>query len=268
MKWTENHSNRVVLADVRWYMDAHSGQEAYERGHLPGAVFVDVDRCLAGDPGAGRGRHPLPDPDAFAQAMSSLGIGDDCIVVAYDDRGGVIAARLVWMLRAIEHDAALLDGGIGAYEATLETEEPTITVARFTSRSWPIERLADISDATDPANVVMDARSPERYRGEIEPIDSRAGHIPGAVNHPCEDNLDEHGRMLPGTILRERFAAAGVLEGSSVVSYCGSGITACHNLLAIELCGLGQGRLYVGSWSEYSSMPGKIIETCDPGLAT
>jgi thiosulfate/3-mercaptopyruvate sulfurtransferase len=253
MSWVEASSAEIVLADVRWYVDGRSGREAYERGHLHGAVFVDLDRWLAGDPRAGRGRHPLPEPESFAAGMSALGIGDASAVVGYDDEGGVIAARLVWMLRAIGHDAALLDGGLKAYEGPLETGYPVVAGAQFTARQWPAELLADIHDAAHPTNVVLDARAIERYQGKVEPVDPRAGHIPGAVSLPCRENLDQDGRFLPVKALRERFEAAGVQDGASVVSYCGSGVTACHNLLALEYCGLGQGRLYPGSWSEYSA---------------
>ncbi len=262
--WAKAHRGEVVLADVRWYLDGRSGQEAYNCGHLPGAVFVDLDRWLAGDAGSRGGRHPLPSPETFALGMSALGIGDDSVVVGYDDQGGAIAARLVWMLRVTGHDAALLDGGLRAWGRPLETGSPVVAPTPFISRAWPGERLAHVDDATDPANVVLDARDPERYRGEKEPIDPRAGHIPGARNLPWKDNLGSNGRFLPVEALRLRFEAAGVFEGASVVSYCGSGVTACHNLLALELCGLGPGRLYPGSWSEYAKMHDRPLETGGP----
>ena len=178
--WVDENRDQVVLADVRWYLDGRSGSEAYKAGHLPGAVFVDLDRWLAGDPTVGRGRHPLPEPAIFAEGMSLAGIGDGSIVVAYDDLGGVVAARLVWMLRATGHNAAVLDGGLLAYGTSLETGEVSVSPRSFTERPWTTDRLANIGDATDPSNVVLDARPPERFRGESEPIDSRAGHIPGA----------------------------------------------------------------------------------------
>jgi thiosulfate/3-mercaptopyruvate sulfurtransferase len=195
--------------------------------------------------------------------MASLGIGDETVVVAYDDAGGVIAARLVWMLRVTGHDAALLDGGMAAYRGPLEAAKPVRPAARFTARPWPPERLADIDDATDPANLVLDARPGPRFRGEEEPVDPRAGHIPGAHSLPCRENLDELGRFLPVERLRRRFEAAGVSAHAPVVSYCGSGVTACHNLLALEICGLPAGRLYPGSWSEYSARPDRPIETAE-----
>lgn len=242
----------VILADVRYYLDGRSGRAAYEAGHLPGAIFVDMDADLALPASPEGGRHPLPDPDFFAARMAALGVGDDDTVIAYDDAGGVMAARLVWMLRATGHDAALLDGGLDAYPGNLTTDVPERTTASFTSRPWPAERLASLDDTVSGSFVVLDARQPERFRGESEPIDPRPGHIPGARNLPCRDNVDAAGRFLPPAVLRERFATVGVAEGAEVVSYCGSGVTACHNLLALERAGLGPGRLYPGSWSQYA----------------
>jgi len=245
--------NELVLADVRWYLDGRDGEEAYRSGHLPGAVFVDLERWLAGPPGTGRGRHPLPPPETFALGMSSLGIGDDTVVVAYDDDGGGVAARLVWMLRATGHEAALLDGGLQSWDGTLETRAPVLAAAQFAPRPWPPERLAGIDDATASSNVVLDARSPERYSGQVEPVDPRAGHIPAARNLPWKGNLDGTGRFLSREALRERFSAAGVSVGAPVVSYCGSGVTACHNLLALAAAGLPAGVLYPGSWSAWAA---------------
>ncbi|HZD66757.1 MAG TPA: sulfurtransferase [Acidimicrobiales bacterium] len=265
LSWVWARWDEVVLADVRWYLDGRPGRAMYERGHLPGAVFVDLDRWLAGAPGASGGRHPLPDPEVFAAGMSSLGIGDATTVVGYDDAGGVVAARLVWLLRVTGHPAALLDGGLAAFGGPLETATPEVGPARFTPRPWPPQRLATIEDATDPAKVVLDARSPERYRGEEEPVDPRAGHIPGARSLPCRANLDADGSLLPVATLRRRFDAAGVAGDASVVSYCGSGVTACHTLVLLEHCGFEGGRLYPGSWSEYSRAPDRPAATGDPG---
>lgn len=264
--WWREHRDAVVLADVRWYLDGRSGRAAYEVGHLPGAVFVDLDAVLSAAASPSAGRHPLPDPAIFARGMSDLGVGDDDLVVAYDDAGGVIAARLVWMLRVTGHGAALLDGGLRCYEGPLEVGAVGRPRAVFTSAPWPRHRVAEIGDAVDRANLVVDARDRERYRGEGEHIDVRAGHIPGAVNVPCRENLTSDGRFLPAAVLRERFLDAGVTDGSEVVSSCGSGVTACHTLLALELAGFGPGRLYPGSWSQYSAAPGRPVATGDePG---
>lgn len=253
--WVEQHPE-VVLADVRWYLDGRSGRAAYEAGHLPGAVFVDLDRWLAAPPSAAAGRHPLPDPAVFAQGMQSLGVGDADTVVAYDDDGGVIAARLVWLLRVTGHDAALLDGGLTGWDAPLEAGawDPTgVLPKRFTAAPWPQDALADIAEVTDPDVLLLDARDRERYRGDTEPVDPRAGHIPGARNVPCRANVQSDGRLLHVEQLRRRFAEAGVTSASPVVAYCGSGVTACHTLLTLELAGFPGGRLYPGSWSQYSA---------------
>ena len=152
--WLQDHRDDIVVADVRWYLDGRSGRDAYAGGHLPGAVFVDLDAVLAGPATREGGRHPLPDPEGVARGMAGLGIGDGDTVVAYDDDGGVMAARLVWMLRATGHDAALLDGGIAAWDGLLETETPPRPPATFTAVPWPADRIATPDDAADRANVV------------------------------------------------------------------------------------------------------------------
>jgi thiosulfate/3-mercaptopyruvate sulfurtransferase len=167
------------------------------------------------------------------------------------------------MLRVTGHDAALLDGGLAAWDEPLTTDVPAVTAARFAPVPWPAERLATIDDAADRANVVIDARQAERFRGETEPVDPRAGHIPGARSVPAREHLDPSTeRLLPVDVLRERFTAAGVVPGGPpVVSSCGSGVTACHNLLVMEHAGLGPGRLYPGSWSQWSADPERPVAT-------
>jgi thiosulfate/3-mercaptopyruvate sulfurtransferase len=250
--WLDEHRDDVVVADTRWYLDGRSGRDAYLEGHLPGAVFVDLDRWLSGPSRGDGGRHPLPAPGIFAEGMSQLGIGDDVTVVAYDDAGGVIAARLVWMLRVIGRRAAVLDGGITAYRDQLETALPTVDPARFSVTPWPAGRLAGIDDVGGQAAVVVDARNRDRFRGEYEPVDPRAGHIPGAINLPCRDNVGPDGRLVDRGEIRRSYQDAGVFDTSDVIAYCGSGVTACHTLLTLELTGFGHARLYPGSWSEYS----------------
>jgi thiosulfate/3-mercaptopyruvate sulfurtransferase len=171
------------------------------------------------------------------------------------------------MLRAIGHPAALLDGGLAAWNGALQTAAPARPPARFTAVPWPAERLASADDAADPANVVLDARQRERYLGEQDPIDPRSGHIPGALSLPCREHLDATGRFLPVDELRRRFAAAGVEPAAAVVSYCGSGVTACHTLVAVEHAGLGEGRLYPGSWSQWSHDPARPVATGDEAPA-
>jgi thiosulfate/3-mercaptopyruvate sulfurtransferase len=260
--WLSERLGEVVVADARSYLDGRSGREAYERGHLPGAVFVDLDTVLAAPPSPEYGRHPLPEPDAFAAGLGELGIGDEDTVIAYDDAGGVIAARLVWMLRVSGHEAAVLDGGIDAWGGSLETGagEPGRRV--FTARAWPSDLLVtadEIANAGDA--VVLDARDGARYRGESEPIDPRAGHIPGARSLPVREHVGADGRLLPPGQLRMRVQGVGVDGDNQVISYCGSGVTACHNLLVLEHLGLPPGRLYPGSWSQWSADPNRPAET-------
>jgi len=261
--WVRARRDAVVLADVRWYLDGTPGRPAYDAGHIPGAVYVDLDEWLAAPGSAAVGRHPLPEPERFAEGMARVGIGDDDTVVGYDDAGGVIAARLVWMLRVTGHDAALLDGGLAAWDGPLETAPPQPAAAtRFTPRPWPADRIASIEDAADPNNVVLDARQRERYRGDPHPIDPRAGHIPGARNLPAGENLDESGRLLPVDELRRRLGHVGVGPNTAaVISSCGSGVTACHNLLVMEHAGVGHGRLYPGSWSQWANDAERPVET-------
>lgn len=252
--WLADHPE-AVIADVRWYLDGRSGRAAHEAGHIPGSVFVDLDAVLAAPASPEAGRHPLPDPEVFAAGMRAAGISDDSIVVAYDDAGGMSAGRLVWMLRALGLDAALLDGGLAAWDGdpSAGADAPPAP-GSFTARDWPADRLATIDEAAGDADaVVVDARAPERYRGDVEPIDPRAGHIPGAVNVPFGGNLDATGRFKPSDDLRARFEAVGVAADADVIVYCGSGVTACHDLLAIEYAGLGRPRLYPGSWSQWSA---------------
>ena len=243
---------RVVLADVRYYLDGRSGRAAYDAGHLPGAIFVDLHHDLAAPASPAEGRHPLPDATFFSERMASLGLSDSETVIAYDDAAGVMAARLVWMLRSTGREAALLDGGLTAYAKSLETTQPDLPRGLFSVRPWPAERLATIDEAATGDAVLIDARPPDRFRGENETLDARPGHIPGARSVPCRDNVDSSGRFLAADQLRERFAAAGVTAGADVISYCGSGVTACHNLLALERAGFRPGRLFPGSWSQYS----------------
>lgn len=246
--WLEAHPDAVV-ADVRHYLDGRSGAEAYAAGHIEGAVFIPMDEVLADRPSPARGRHPLPDPRVFAEGLAHRGIGDGSTVVAYDDAGGAMAGRLVWLLRILGADAALLDGGLQSWDGGLTTEVPSVRHAEFTVSSWPDLALADIEEASS-GDIVIDARGAERFRGDVEPLDAQAGHIPGARSFPMTGNLTPDGRFKSPAELRERFAS--IDDAARVISYCGSGVTGCHNLLALEYAGLGRGRLYPGSWSQYS----------------
>ncbi len=246
----------LAVADVRW-VPGGGARQAFEAGHIPGAVPLDLDVDLAAPAFEGPGRHPLPASDAFAVTMSTAGIGDDVAVVAYDDARGSVAARLWWMLNAAGHRAAVLDGGLDAWTGPLEQGPPAPRIpAAFTARPWPAERLADARGVAaaieDGSAVVLDARAAERYRGETEPFDPVAGHIPGARSAPWTENVDpETGRFLAAEALRSRLAALGVSDARDAIGYCGSGTTTCHNLLAMEAAGLGRARLYEGSWSDW-----------------
>jgi thiosulfate/3-mercaptopyruvate sulfurtransferase len=261
---------RVV--DVRWYLDPQRiGRDAYVAGHIPGAVFLDVATDLSA-PGGGRGlptgRHPWPSEEQVSAVIGAAGIGPATRVVAYDDQSGAIAARLWYLLRAFGHDEVrVLDGGIPKWQAEgrpLEAGIVTVPAAPFAARlraGWVVGR--DEMTGLDPSTLVIDARAGDRYRGETEPIDPRAGHIPGAVNLPFAGNLtsDPIPVLRRADELRARFAAVGA-DRSLPIVYCGSGVTACHDLLALHAAGL-RGRLYAGSWSEWSSDPSLPIATGD-----
>ena len=256
----------AVWCDVRWYFDGTDGHQAYLADHIDGAIFVDLDRHLAAAPSPSGGRHPIPTAESFTRSLGQLGIGPGDPVVAYDDRQGVPAGRLVWMLRATGHDAALLDGGLDLWQGARTSGDVIRGAVQYPNREWPnLFADADLtaSLAASGSAKVIDARAPERFRGEIEPIDARAGHIPGAINLPYAANLGSDGRFLSKSTLRERFAAVGI-DGDTaaqVVNYCGSGVSACHNLLAMEHAGLAPARLYPGSWSAWSSDPSRPIAT-------
>ena len=246
VSWLADHPEAVV-ADCRSYLDDRDEHEAYLAAHLPGAVFVDLNRYLAATPTREDGRHPMPTPEVFAEGMRAAGIGDHDTVIAYDDDSGVMASRLVWMLRVTGHQAAVLDGGITAWRGHRETGEVRRQRTSFTAVPWPTGLVLGI-DELDGLQLV-DARPAERYRGEVEPIDARPGHIPGSRSLPCRESTDARGVLLPVSELRERYA--GLTDGW--VSYCGSGVTACHALLVAEHLHLPQGRLYAGSWSQWAA---------------
>jgi thiosulfate/3-mercaptopyruvate sulfurtransferase len=263
--WWEAHRAEVVLADVRRDVDGRRGADAYAAGHVPGAVLVDLERWLAGPPTATDGRHPLPDPQVFAEGMARAGIGDDDVVVAFDDSEGVVAARLVWMLRVTGHRAALLDGGSRLADewreqGALEPGHGGRPRASFTPRPWPQELLAGLDDALAPSGVWLDARPADRYAGRPDALDPRPGHLPGARSLPCRDNVDGDGLLLPDEVLHRRLVDVGVDDRTPVVSTCGSGVTACHTLLILEHLGLPAGRLYPGSWSQWAADPHRPVE--------
>lgn len=260
-----------IMVDCRFnLMEPEAGRRAYHENHLPGARYAHLDDDLSGPITPETGRHPLPDPARLAQRFGAWGIGHHTQVVAYDDLGGMLAAaRLWWLLRWLGHETvAVLDGGLPAWLKAglpLTAELPVASSTRFDAR--PDDRLwlttAQVQ-ALPPDHVVLDARGAARYRGEMEPIDPVAGHIPGAVNLPTDGHLTPKGGFLPMVELRARFDAA--LSGkpsAAIVHSCGSGVTACHNLLAMEAAGLPGSRLYPGSWSEWIRDPGRPVATGD-----
>lgn len=271
-------SIRVVVADVRWYLDGRDARVAYRDGHVPDAVFVDVDTDLSTHDVATTnapidGRHPFPSPERFAEAMSRLGIGDDTWIVAYDDTGGMTAGRLVVMLRMLGRRAALLDGGMSAWiekhGPRLQTGDVSPPRATFTVAPWPAKRLATISDldrfatrSTTDRTVVLDARAEPRFRGDVAAVDPRPGHVPGAYNSPWESLLQD-GHLRAKDDLVAHYRALCVDLADDVIASCGSGVSACLNVLAMEYAGFAPPRLFVASWSGWSSDPDRPAELGD-----
>ena len=262
-----------VLLDVRWRLGGPPGLESYRAGHLPGAVFADLDADLAARPGPA-GRHPLPEPAAFQAAMRRAGVSDRRPVVVYDDADATVAARAWWLLRYFGHDACrVLDGGFRAWRAAggqVATGDGAAPApGDFTARPGHMPVLdADGAAGLARCGALLDARARERYRGETEPVDPVAGHIPGAINAPTTGNVAPDGRFLPAAGLRARFAALGVdgtrpgqADGAVAVgAYCGSGVTAAHEVLALEIAGI-PASLYVGSWSNWVADPARPVAT-------
>ena len=249
----------LVLCDVRWYLDGRSGHDAYLESHIAGAIWVDLDAHLSAHGAPAHGRHPLPTAESFAASLGSLGIGPNDPVVAYDDLNGTAAGRMVWMLRVLGHDAALLDGGLSSWTGATETAPRVRSAVSCPVRPWPEGAFVGIDAAADagasPDVVLIDARGGDRYRGETEPVDPRPGHIPGAVNIPMTDNLGPEGRFEDPATLRARYGAEGVEasgKANNAVVYCGSGVSACMDALAMERAGLGRPQVYIGSWSQWS----------------
>jgi thiosulfate/3-mercaptopyruvate sulfurtransferase len=255
------------VLDVRWYLGGPPGLDSYRRGHVPTAVFTDLDRVLAGPPGPG-GRHPLPEPAAFQAAMRAAGVRQDRAVVVYDDGDSTVAARGWWTLRYYGHEnVRVLDGGYRAWVGaghTVTQADPGPAPGDFTARPGHMPALdAAGAQATARTGRLLDARSAERYRGETEPVDPVAGHIPGAVSAPTIGNVNADGTFAGAAELAARFAALGVTaDGPAVGAYCGSGVTAAHEVLALALAGV-PAALYVGSWSNWVTDPDRPVATGD-----
>ena len=254
---------RFDLGNVSW------GETEYARAHLPGALYLHLDRDLSSPISAHSGRHPLPDPGSYAARLAALGVTPESQIVAYDQGNGAYGARLWWLARWIGlRNVAVLDGGMAAWRAAglpLETAVRTPKPSAFTPTVTPNAWVT--SDAVDelrqrPGNLLVDARGAERFAGRNETLDPVAGHVPGARNRPFLDNLGADGRFLPADVLRQQFTTLlGSANASSVVAMCGSGVTACHNLLALEHAGFSGARLYAGSWSEWIRDPRRPVAT-------
>lgn len=254
----------ATVLDVRWKLGGPPGIDSYREGHIPGAVFCDLATDLAASPGP-EGRHPLPSAEQFQDAMRRLGVSGSRTVVVYDEADSSAAARAWWTLRHFGHaDVRVLDGGLRAWTSEglpvsrgEQIAEPGDFVAR--PGGMPVLDAAQAMDlATD--GVLLDARAAERYRGEVEPIDPVAGHIPGAMSAPTGDNVDPSGRFHQPDFLRERFNTFGAVPGMEVGAYCGSGVTAAHQILALEVAGI-PAALYVGSWSNWVTDPSRPVAT-------
>jgi thiosulfate/3-mercaptopyruvate sulfurtransferase len=259
---------RLRIFDCRFdLMQPQAGGERYRESHLPGAEFADLNRDLSIAATPASGRHPLPDPQVFAAWLRTAGVDRDSQVVAYDDATGMFAARLWWMLRWLGHsEVAVLDGGFRRWRELglpLTAAVPAPREGSFAGDAHPalaVDGDTVLESAADPEQRVIDARAAERYRGEVEPIDRVAGHVPGARNHPSSSLLGANGCLLPGDALRQSLLGTlGEVAPERTIVYCGSGVTACHVLLAMEHAGLRGGRLYPGSWSEWSRNPTRPV---------
>jgi thiosulfate/3-mercaptopyruvate sulfurtransferase len=256
----------VRILDVRWRLDRPDGRDDFEAGHIPGAVFVDLATELAGRGVATDGRHPLPERDAFQTSARSWGIDDGDSVVVYDDLGGMSAARAWWLLRHFGLvDARILDGSLAAWRRAglpLETGPSPLRVGSVGLGETSHDDVLDVDAAAGlpDSGLLLDARATERYTGEVEPVDPRAGHIPGAVSAPTSENLDDDGLFRPAAELRERFAGFGASPDVTVGVYCGSGVTAAHTVAALAVAGI-DARLFPGSWSAWSAHADRPVAT-------
>ena len=271
IEWLAEHLGdpSVRPVDVRWYLtEPGRGRQEYDQGHIPGATYMDIDGDLAAPRGEGPGRHPLPPPETFAAAAARAGIGDETHVVAYDASGGAYAARLWWLLRYFGHTrVSLLDGGWSAWRDAgypAETGMPSLPETSFT----PAPHAEMVVDADtveqlrrDPSVLILDARANERFEGIVEPMDAQAGHIPGARSAPYAGNLREDGHMKSADELRGRYLALGADAADRIICYCGSGVTAAHDIFALHLAGRTDALLYEGSWSDWSSDPTRPVST-------
>ena len=255
---------RPPLLDVRWALGDDRGHERYLEGHLPGAVFVDLDAELADPPSPAAGRHPMPPVQRLQQSARRWGLRDGDPVVVYDASGGTAAARAWWLLRWTGHrDVRVLDGGLAAWTGELSKEIPSPAEGDFVPAPGALPLLdADGAAALARSGLLLDARAAERYRGEVEPIDRVGGHIPGAVSSPTVENVGADGRFLPAERLASRFVELGATEDTGEVGvYCGSGVSGAHQVLALEIAGFSDAALYAGSWSHWTRDESRPVAT-------
>ncbi len=261
------HDPELRIVDVRWYLSGKNGQDEYSRGHIPGAVYLDLDKDLSSPRQNGPGRHPLPTTVHFAEVLARIGVTPRTTLVAYDDAGGAIASRLWWLLRYFglaPSMGRILDGGLQAWSSQgypLSTEVPSISPSTSVPSLTPghtgvVDKSTVDKLRHDPKALLLDARAAERYRGENETVDPRAGHIPGAISAPhVENRVSPAGPMRSPEELAQRYRELGAFDAQTIVCYCGSGVTACNNILALSLAGRDDVLLYEGSWSDWSSDP-------------
>jgi thiosulfate/3-mercaptopyruvate sulfurtransferase len=261
--WLHEHIAEpdVRVIDFRWYLKGRDGRTEYTTGHVPGAVFVDLEAVTGRE---GGGRHPLPTADQFEEEMRRAGVSTSTRVVVYDDAGASVAARLWFLLGYFGHGAqAVLDGGLSAWGGPLQTEAPHVSRGDFRAAAPDVARVLHFEDVRALRGATLiDARAGERYRGEHEPIDPKAGHIPGARSAPFTENVGPDGRFKPAAELRRRYEELGAAEGA--VFYCGSGVNASQHLLAMAVAGLPNARLYAGSWSDWSNRDAPVATGPEP----
>ena len=265
----EEHTNsgeNVLLCDCRFDLaDPSAGKKAYQENHLPGAIYVDLDQDLSGSKTGQNGRHPLPSPEAWAQTKSRLGMDPKTLVVAYDQQGSMFASRLWWMLKATGHaNVQVLDGGLDAWNGPMGHIPRAATPTAQAIEPRPYTGLVLVDEMLNNLQTkqckVIDARANDRFRGQNETLDPVGGHIPGALNHCFKENLSAALFKSPATLYHDFVDLLGPIKASAVIHQCGSGVTACHNLLAMEIAGLKGSRLYAGSWSEWCADPARPVE--------
>ncbi|MBU3613658.1 sulfurtransferase [Polynucleobacter sp. Latsch14-2] len=262
-----NSGENVLLCDCRFDLaDTTAGRKAYEEGHIPGAIYVDLDQDLSGVKTGKNGRHPLPNPETWAKTKTRLGMDNSTLVVAYDKQGSVYASRLWWMLKATGHaNVRVLDGGLDAWNGPIGMIPRKPRPAKQAMEAMPYVGLVLVDAVAEnlqtKKSIVIDARANDRFHGQNETLDPVAGHIPGASNRFFKENLSAAQFKTPEKLYKDFVDLLGSIKASEVIHQCGSGVTACHNLLAMEVAGLKGSRLYAGSWSEWCADPSRPIET-------